>query len=112
MAAPLVNPVVVQAGQSVHLNFVDQDGDLLPTGANAPDSAEVTNVIFGINPPLPPGVANFTIDADKRGFTVVGVAPGSGYVLARATKASTTVATNQFQFVVPWEVNELGTVLA
>lgn len=110
MAAPLVNPVTVHIGQDVHLTFVDQDGNPLPTGTDAPDFAEITNIIFGINPPLPNGCCTFTIDADKRGGTIHGVAFGSGFVQASVRKNTTTVTSAQFQIIVPWSVTQLGTV--
>lgn len=110
MAAPLVNPVTVPVGADFHLTFVDQDGNPLPTGADAPDFAEITNVIFGVNPPLQAGIATWTIDADKRGATIHGVAFGSGFVMATVKKGGVTVNSGQFQIIVPWGVTQLGTV--
>lgn len=110
MTAPLVNPVTVHIGQDFHLTFVDQDGNPLPTGTDAPDFAEITSQIFGINPRLPDGVATWTIDADKRGATITGASFGSGFVQADVKKGTTVVTSGQFQIIVPWSVTQLGTV--
>jgi hypothetical protein len=110
MTAPLVNPVTVNIGQTFHLTFVDQNGNPLPTGTDAPDFAEITANIFGINPRLPDGTATWVIDADKRGATITGVAFGSGFVQANVKKGTTTVSSAQFQIIVPWTVTALGTV--
>jgi hypothetical protein len=110
LPAPLVNPVTVAIGEDFHLTFVDQDGEPLPTGAEAPDFAEVTNNIFGINPPLPAGVASWVVDADKRGVTIHGDSFGSGFVLATVKKGPVTISSAQFKIDVPWSVTALGTI--
>ena len=111
MAAPLVDPVVVPLGQDVHVAFVDQNGNPLPTGAEGPDAASVFPNPTG-NPPLPNGVVTITIDADKRGVTFHAIGTGSGWVYANVTKGNTIVQTTQFRVTVPWSVTQLGTVLA
>lgn len=98
-APPLVNPVTVGIGATVHLTPIDQTNAPIPIGF-----CTVVNVL--------PAMATITYDAT--GANITGIAAGSApNAMWHCVNGATTVNSLQFTLTVPapWSVTAVGDTL-
>jgi hypothetical protein len=98
-AVPVVNPVTVGVGATVHLTPVDQNSAPIPISeCTIPVSSFVASIV--------------TVSYDSTGAILTGVAPGTGATGAfwqcKAPGGSATVNSATFNITVPWSVTAVG----
>jgi hypothetical protein len=96
-AVPIVNPVTIAVGATVHLTPIDQNSVPIPI-SECTIQAFVASIV--------------TVSYDSTGAILTGVAPGAGasgaYWLCKAPGGSATVNSATFTITVPWSVTAVG----